>query len=247
MGERVWGRLGDRRAGAWPLASPPGSVWVCLGEAGSGKTELAVNLALALREQGEAPVRLFDMDCSKGAFRSRDAAPQLREAGVALRHGAAPLDSPVVPDGLAAFLGEEDGQTILDVGGNLAGVLSLGQFRKELREAGARGLYLINPYRSFAPMNPGELGYRLEKIREAAGLSKVILAANPALGEETDAAAWEAGLRRLQRELGKPPPGLGLALYPRWMPPPDCGLPAFGLDPWVGRISNGKEGGGQWL
>lgn len=45
---------------------------VFIGEAGSGKTETAVNLALRLaREDGRA-VHFFDMDQTKPLFRARD-------------------------------------------------------------------------------------------------------------------------------------------------------------------------------
>ena len=45
---------------------------VLLGEAGSGKTEIAANIAIRLAEKDEKPVYLIDMDQTKCLFRARD-------------------------------------------------------------------------------------------------------------------------------------------------------------------------------
>ena len=46
--------------------------FVLIGEAGSGKTEIAANLALRLAEDMPVPVCLIDMDQTKCMFRARD-------------------------------------------------------------------------------------------------------------------------------------------------------------------------------
>ena len=56
------------------------SNFVFFGEAGCGKSEIAVNLALALAAKGDRPVRFFDLDMTKPLFRSRDVAETLTEA-----------------------------------------------------------------------------------------------------------------------------------------------------------------------
>ncbi|MDY4532022.1 MAG: ATP-binding protein [Enterocloster aldenensis] len=45
---------------------------VLIGEAGSGKTEIAANIAILLAEKDEKPVYLIDMDQTKCLFRARD-------------------------------------------------------------------------------------------------------------------------------------------------------------------------------
>ena len=62
MAETIFDRLG-----------PELNSVVFLGEAGCGKSEIAVNLALRLAA-GERPVHFFDLDMTKPLFRSRDAA-----------------------------------------------------------------------------------------------------------------------------------------------------------------------------
>lgn len=44
---------------------------VFIGEAGSGKTETAVNLALRMAREGGRRVHFFDMDQTKPLFRAR--------------------------------------------------------------------------------------------------------------------------------------------------------------------------------
>ena len=46
--------------------------YVLIGEAGSGKTEIAANLALLLARTQTLPVCLIDMDQTKCLFRARD-------------------------------------------------------------------------------------------------------------------------------------------------------------------------------
>ena len=55
--------------------------FVFLGEAGCGKSELAVNLACRLAA-GDRPVHLFDLDMTKPLFRTRDLGNALEQAGV---------------------------------------------------------------------------------------------------------------------------------------------------------------------
>ena len=55
---------------------------VFLGEAGSGKSEIALNFAQALAELGGKPVHFFDLDMTKPLFRSRDRREALEALGV---------------------------------------------------------------------------------------------------------------------------------------------------------------------
>ena len=61
-------------------------VKVLVGHYGSGKTELAVNMALALRKS--APVMLVDLDIVNPFFRSAEVKPLLVEHGVEIVYPA---------------------------------------------------------------------------------------------------------------------------------------------------------------
>ena len=56
-------------------------VSIVTGHYGTGKTELAVNLALALAAEGRR-VMLADLDIVNPYFRSRERRPQLEAAGI---------------------------------------------------------------------------------------------------------------------------------------------------------------------
>ena len=83
---------------------------VFLGEAGCGKSELAVHLALELASQGQA-VHFFDMDQTKPLMRSRDAESLLEKAGVTVHFERQSADAPTQAGGLIPLLLEVDGDT----------------------------------------------------------------------------------------------------------------------------------------
>ena len=222
----------------WPLSSPPGTIWLCVGEAGSGKTELALNLALALRQQTTGQVHLFDMDSTKAAFRSRDFRQMLTAEGVSVHMNTAMLDSPIVPDGLPEAMADELGQTVLDVGGNLAGTLCLGQFTEKLQSHRTVVMYLFNPYRALG--RSGEELRRIQKsILNTIGVQHHILVVNPTMGEESDAENWQYGIEQVSKYF--PEEKVALALAPRGMEIPVTDYPVFGIQPRIPTILTRKE------
>ena len=80
------------------------SNYIFLGEAGCGKSEIAVNLALKLAAQGKRPVHFFDMDMTKPLFRARDAARLLTDAGVTVHFEEQFIDAPTLVGGPAVLL-----------------------------------------------------------------------------------------------------------------------------------------------
>ena len=73
---------------------------VFLGEAGSGKSELALNFAQALAELGGKPVHFFDLDMTKPLFRSRDRREALETLGVEVHYEAQFMDAPTLTGGV---------------------------------------------------------------------------------------------------------------------------------------------------
>ena len=80
---------------------------VFIGEAGSGKTETAVNLALRMAREGGRRVHFFDMDQTKPLFRARDCEAQLEREGVVFHFQAQYLDAPTVASGVIETLRDE--------------------------------------------------------------------------------------------------------------------------------------------
>ena len=105
----------------------PRRVTVLAGHFGSGKTEIALNGALALREAGHR-VSLIDLDVVKPYFRSRSAQQFLQAAGIDL---VAPLgeyfssDLPIVTGDVRTHLLDPGRKVLVDAGGNDSGVRAL--------------------------------------------------------------------------------------------------------------------------
>ena len=75
--------------------------FVFLGEAGCGKSEVAVNLALALAETAQKDVHFFDLDMTKPLFRSRDQAGMLESRNVKVHFEEQFYDAPTASGGVS--------------------------------------------------------------------------------------------------------------------------------------------------
>ena len=111
---------------------------VIAGHYGSGKTELAVSLAmeLARRKQREFPrLAIVDLDVANPYFRSRERMELLEKNGVSVYGDAfhstgSAAELPALTAALRAPLEDGGCQTIVDLGGNDAGARVLRQFAK---------------------------------------------------------------------------------------------------------------------
>lgn len=170
---------------------------VIIGESGSGKTELALNLALAIREHTSRPLHFLDMDQTKPLFRARDVAEILREHDIVFKVRPQFMDAPVVPHGVSALLKDQEPYVLLDVGGNQIGALCLGQYAQELEEANVLVLYTINCYRSFSNTTQ-RVQNTMEMISTSSSLGNFRIVSNPYLGSETSAKDILSGNQRLE-------------------------------------------------
>lgn len=177
---------------------------VLLGEAGSGKTEIAANIALRMAEKKEKPVYLIDMDQTKCLFRARDFSSLLEAGDVHMAENPEMWDSPLMPQGVTALLKEEGVRCVFDAGGNAVGATMMGQFAGLLAEKETRYFYVINPCRAFsgsAEEIAKSLNVILISARVRPDLVEVI--ANPYMGEFTTAELIADYYRDLESELGK--------------------------------------------
>ena len=111
---------------------------VIAGHYGSGKTELAVSLAMDLSAQKEKTyprLAVVDLDVANPYFRSRERMQLLRDHHVSLYADAfdstgTTAELPALTAALRAPLEDEGCQTLIDLGGNDAGARVLKQFAK---------------------------------------------------------------------------------------------------------------------
>ena len=174
------------------------SNFVLLGEAGCGKSELAVNLACRLRKTGRT-VHLFDLDMTKPLFRTRELGAELERMGVTLHFQQQFADAPTLVGGLRPCLTDDTSYTILDVGGDVEGARSIGGFAPLLNKEDTAVLYIINPFRPWSD-TAEHAGGILSQILAVTHLKpeKVQFVGNPNLGDGTTADDVAAGLARLQ-------------------------------------------------
>ncbi len=144
--------------------APPGVI-VLAGPFGSGKTEIAINLACQWAER--APTCLADLDVVTPYFRPRDIAPELSRQGVRVLAPGGPagvFDGPVLPREMPAAIADERSGLIIDVGGQPHGAGVLAHWREALLRRNANVALVVNPRR------PGGTS-----VEESAGLAEAIV------------------------------------------------------------------------
>lgn len=160
--------------------------YVFLGEAGCGKSEIALNLAIQLAKEDHKLVHFFDLDMTKPLFRSRDQAKMLEDAGVNVHFEEQFMDAPTLTGGVTRLLRDSTCYTILDVGGDYIGARSVGGYAPWINQKDTIVYYVLNPYRPWS--------MTLEHIDKVLGetlgvshiqLDQLRLVGNPNLGETT--------------------------------------------------------------
>ncbi len=158
---------------------------VLLGEAGCGKSELAINLSLALLQTGK-PVHLFDLDMTKPLFRSRDERQQIEERGVHFHFEEQFADAPTVTGGVVRALKDTDCYTILDVGGDYIGARAVGGYAPYVNREDTVVFYIINPFRPWSGVseNAGSVFSQILAVSHIHP-EKICFIGNPNLGKGT--------------------------------------------------------------
>ena len=160
------------------------------GHYGTGKTNVAVNLALALRRQGEA-VTVADLDIVNPYFRTMDSADAFEHAGIRLicsRFANSNVDLPSLPSDLHVITDRRDTRVVLDIGGDDSGATVLGRLAPAILEEDSYEMWMVvNRYRPLTRDVPSTLEV-MEEIAAAAGIPFTGVVNNSNLGEETTAA-----------------------------------------------------------
>lgn len=170
--------------------------FVFIGEAGSGKTEVALNLALGMVQNGQKSVHFFDMDQTKPLFRARDAAGELESEGIVFHYQPQYLDAPTVVPGVIEHLMDERSVVLLDIGGGSHGSHMIGQFSHILSRDNTSVLYIVNPYRPWSGSTEA-IEQTMAKVTSAARLRQTEYIANPNIGPDTTAEEVVAGEKKL--------------------------------------------------
>ena len=103
---------------------------VLTGNYGSGKTELALNLAEGFAARGEKTA-LVDLDIVNPYFRSAEKTPELERAGVRVlmpTFAMSTVDIPALPAEIQRVFEENWDRVVFDVGGDDTGAAALGRY-----------------------------------------------------------------------------------------------------------------------
>ena len=172
-------------------------VLLLCGHYGSGKTNIAVNLAQAIKREYPT-VTLADLDIVNPYFRSKDSATELKEAGIRLicsNFANSNVDVPALPPDLYALTDDRRMRAIIDVGGDDRGALVLGRLAPSiLEENDYEMLMVINCYRPLTRDAASTLEV-MREIEAAGGIRFTALVNNSNLGVETTAEDVLASVR----------------------------------------------------
>ena len=162
---------------------------ILCGHYGSGKTNVAVNLAYALRKQHER-VTIADLDIVNPYFRTKDSSEDFAARGIDLicsEYANSNVDIPALPPEMYAITDDTARTVVLDIGGDDRGALALGRLSPQIKaENNYSMLMVINRYRPLTPDAPSTLEV-MREIETACGIPFTGLINNSNLGVETTA------------------------------------------------------------
>ncbi|MGB9769897.1 MULTISPECIES: ATP-binding protein [Caldisericum] len=180
---------------------------IITGRIGSGKTEIAINLAIKLKNL-EIPVKLFDLDIVKPYVRIRDVESKLKEYNLDLVLPpplTRALDVPVFPRDIVSQLMDKDSYHVIDVGGDAYGAGSIAQFRNFFEDS-YNMLFVVNTKRPYTETKE-QILKELETIQNASKLKVTHLILNTNLRWETTREIIKEGyevLKKVSEELSIP-------------------------------------------
>jgi len=120
-----------------------------VGNYGSGKTEVSINLAVNRKRAG-ADVRIADLDLVNPYFRTREARKQLESLGIQVvlpPQEYLQADLPVLSPEIAGMIKNAAGLSLLDVGGDDVGAMVLAVLADAFKGIRIQVLQVINPLR----------------------------------------------------------------------------------------------------
>lgn len=159
------------------------------GHYGSGKTNVAVNYALALKKTNPL-VSLADLDIVNPYFRAKDSQEALANAGVGFvcsEYANTNVDIPALPAEMYKLINDRKTLAVLDIGGDDRGAFALGRYTPDILEENDFEMsFVVN----FARPLTSNIEDAIEIMREIEFASKIpfnSITNNTNIGEATSA------------------------------------------------------------
>jgi len=159
---------------------------IIVGNFGSGKTEVAINLAVNRKRSG-IDVRIADLDLVNPYFRTREARKPLAELGIEVvlpPEKYLQADLPILSPAIAGLIRRPSQLTLIDAGGNDVGATVLASLADPFRKKRVHMLQVVNPYRPFTDTVAGCLRMR-DQIEKASKMTITGIVGNANLIDET--------------------------------------------------------------
>ena len=159
------------------------------GHYGSGKTNIAVNYAMLLADEGKK-VCIADLDIVNPYFRTKDSEAELSERGITLicsHYANTNVDLPALPAESYRLVQDKSCFGVIDIGGDDRGAYALGRFADAIKAEGDyRMAFVLNRYRPLTSTVEGAIEI-MREIETASGIKFNCIVNNSNIGSETTA------------------------------------------------------------
>lgn len=158
------------------------------GHFGSGKTEVAVNYAIATKQKYEKTA-IVDLDIVNPFFRTADAAEEMRKMGIKVLlpvYANTNVDVPSLPPEINSLFEDKSYKVILDIGGDDLGAKAVSRYRSEIENDEYAMFFVINTRRPLTD-TPEKIGAIMAEIEESANIKISALINNTNLLGDTKA------------------------------------------------------------
>lgn len=129
-------------------------ITIISGHYGSGKTNIAVNLAIDIKKSFDK-VAVADLDIVNPYFRTKDSISDFEKNGIRLissEYAGSNVDIPALPQDMYAITDDRSYKMIVDLGGDDRGALALGRLTPEIvAENNYEMLLVVNKFRPLTP------------------------------------------------------------------------------------------------
>lgn len=159
------------------------------GHYGSGKTNIAINYAVYLKNQG-LDVAIADIDIVNPYFRTKDSEDELNKKGIeviSLPFANTNVDLPALPAEVYSLVQNKSRYAVFDVGGDDRGAYALGRYVPSILEENNYNMFFVaNFYRPLTQTAEEALEV-IREIESACAIPFTGIINNSNLGEETTA------------------------------------------------------------
>ncbi len=176
-------------------------LYIIAGHYGSGKTNVAVNLALKMKNDG-LKVKIADLDIVNPYFRTKDSAKVLENAGIELispTFANTNVDLPALPQEAYGLFQQKEFYGVIDVGGDDRGAYALGRYAPYIKEENNYEMcYVFNCFRPLTRTAEEALEV-IKEIEVACKIPFTAIINNSNIGEDTTKDDVLSSLKEAQR------------------------------------------------